>query len=85
MTETENTELVKPGIETAVRHFETLCTWPAATGEFTLRSSDPALPGVVIGSDAMRRKVALWWRDAAETWNARVRADGAGRPRSTRA
>jgi len=67
--------LVKLGIKEAVYRFEEdYDLREAVGGEFYARPSEAGTPAVVteIG-DALGRKVALWWRDAAEAWNESLR------------
>jgi hypothetical protein len=56
MTETGNTGLLKPGVGTAVRHFETVYDLrQATTGEFVARPSAPP--------------ACRWSSSASTAWN----------------
>ena len=75
-------DLVKPGINSAIRAFEQLYDLRQSGEGFYARPADPGTPAVVteIGDD-LGHKVALWWRDAAEAWNESLRkrrAEAAG-------
>jgi Bifunctional DNA primase/polymerase, N-terminal len=63
--------LVLPGINSAIYAFEQLYDLRQSGEEFFARPAGTGTPAVVaeIG-DAVQRRVMLWWRRAAETWNA---------------
>jgi hypothetical protein len=78
-----HSDLVLPGINSAFYAHEKLYDLRQSGEEFYARPSDPGTPAVVaeIG-DAMQRAVMLWWRRAAEAWNAKAQQ---GREEATEA
>lgn len=83
MSEPNTTDPVKPSIEAAVRHFETVYDLRlTADGELFARPTEASgLPMVVIDADELAHRITIWWRDAAQTWNASLpqgRDEGAG-------
>ncbi len=64
--------LVLPGIEKAFYAFERFYDLRRSAEGFYARPAEPGTPAVVIeiGAD-LGRKIMLWWRRAAEAWNAK--------------
>ena len=67
-------DLKRPDIYPAILAFEQLYDLRKSGEEFYARPATTGTPAVVaeIG-DPMQRAVMLWWRDAADAWNAKVR------------